>query len=269
VQTMAGASFGVILEEGDGSNSNVYALKEEIGEAEGALRYRQELFMLVEGAEEGSEEPLLDDFEIESACTVALCVKPEEEWEWDAASDLVKDKVFELSGPNNSIATKIVQDHDGENCMVVGRVMGAGTGKHTISMQLAQGSADWVNILCGVVRDGAPCNEDPCPQSESTVGWFMDSFSGVLFGNGKGDNDMAGWIKPGQVLSMQVDTDAGTLKFWVDGKPHGPGYTSGVTGPLRWATTVGFKGHFIEIVPTPELQPWAPWEPPEDNDEEE
>ena len=80
---------------------------------------------------------------------------------------------------------------------------------------------------------------------------------------------MAGEIEPGQVLSMQVDTDAGTLKFWVDGKPHGPGYTSGVTGPLRWATTVYFKGNFIEIVSTPELQPWAPWEPPEDNDEEE
>ena len=74
VQTMAGASFGVMLEEGGGSNSNVGALKAEIEEAEGALRYRQELFMLVEGAEDGSEEPLSDDFEIESACTVALCV---------------------------------------------------------------------------------------------------------------------------------------------------------------------------------------------------
>ena len=37
---------------------------------------------------------------------MALCVKPEEEWEWDAASDLIKDKVFQLSGPNNSIVTK-------------------------------------------------------------------------------------------------------------------------------------------------------------------
>ena len=87
VQTMAGASFGVMLEEGGGSNSNVRALKAEIEEAEGALRHRQELFMLAEGAEEGSEEPLSDDFEIKATCTVALCVKPEEEWEWDAASD--------------------------------------------------------------------------------------------------------------------------------------------------------------------------------------
>ena len=40
---------------------------------------------------------------------------------------------------------------------------------------------------------------------------------------------------------MQVDMDAGTLKFWVDSKPHGSGYTSGVTGPLRWATTEYYR----------------------------
>ena len=78
----------------------------EIEEAESALRDWQELFM------HGSEEPLSDDFEIEYACIVALCVKLEEEWEWDAASDLIKDKVSELSGPNNSIATKSDQDGD-------------------------------------------------------------------------------------------------------------------------------------------------------------
>ena len=95
--------------------------------------------MLVEGTEDGSEEPLSNDFEIEAACTVALCMNPEEEWEWDTASDLVKDELFELSGPNNSIATKVDQDRDLKNCMVVGRVMGAGTVKHIISRKLAQG----------------------------------------------------------------------------------------------------------------------------------
>ena len=54
---------------------------------------------------------------------------------------------------------------------------------------------------------------------------------------------------------MQVDLAAGTLKFWLDGKPHGPGWTSGVTGQLRWATSVGDKGSSVQIVPTPlELQ---------------
>ena len=45
---------------------------------------------------------------------------------------------------------------------------------------------------------------------------------------------------------MQVDMDAGTLKLWLYGKPHGPSFGSGVTGPLRWATSVYSTGrtHF-------------------------
>ena len=66
---------------------------------------------------------------------------------------------------------------------------------------------------------------------------------------------------------MQVDMDAGTLKFWLDGKAHGPGYTSGVTGPLRWATSVNNTSNVVMIVPMPELQPWTHhWEPPEKDD---
>ena len=81
-------------------------------------------------------------------------MKPEEEWEWDTASDLIKDKAFELSGPN-SIATKIDQNLDWDNCMVVERVLGAGTGKLTISMKLSKGDEDHMLIFCSVVRDGS------------------------------------------------------------------------------------------------------------------
>ena len=121
-------------------------------------------------------------------------------------------------------------------------------------MKLAQGSADEMPIFCDVVRDGAPCNERHVHRG-STVGWFMDSDSGALCGNGKYNDDRAGRIEPGQVLTMQVNTDTGTPKFWLDGKPHGPGYASGVTGPLRWATSVFAFANTVEIVPTPELQP--------------
>merc|ERR1712086_1068717 len=69
----------------------------------------------------------------------------------------------------------------------------------------------------------------------------MYSKRGSLWGNGKQGADGAGCINDGQVLTMQVDLDAGTLKFWVDGKPHGPGFTSGVTGRLRWATSMFSK----------------------------
>ena len=81
-------------------------------------------------------------------------------------------------------------------------------------------------------------------------------FRGV-FGNGKFNADKAGRIKEGQIVSMEADLDKGTLRFWVDGKPRGPGRCSGMTGRLRWAVTLYYKGGAVEIVPTPELQPWS------------
>ena len=94
----------------------------------------------------------------------------------------------------------------------------------------------------------------------------MHSGGGGLCGNGNCFELRAGGIEPGQVLTMQVDMDAGTLKIWLNGKPHGPGYTSGVTGPLHWTASVLEVSSAVEIVPTPELQPLTPWEPLEEDD---
>ena len=108
--------------------------------------------------------------------------------------------------------------------------------------------------MCGVARDGVACNKDYANR-ENAEAWYMANVNGSLWGNGKSRDDDAGRINDGQVLTMQVDLDAGTLKFWLDGKPRGPGWTSGVTGRLRWATSVFSKGNSVQIVPTPlELQ---------------
>ena len=177
------------------------------------------------------------------------------EWAWDATSDLIKQGIFALTGIVHSIATKINKDGDYDNCMMTGPVM-EGTGKHTISMKLGKGDAGCLDIMyCGVVRDGVACDQD-FRNRASTEAWYMRTYSGSLYGNGRyADGDGAGKINDGQVLTMQVDLDAGTLKFWLDGKPHGPGWASGVTGRLRWATSVCYKGNSVQIVPTPlELQ---------------
>jgi hypothetical protein len=47
--------------------------------------------------------------------------------------------------------------------------------------------------------------------------------NGNLYGNGKHGDDRAGKINEGQIVSMEAALDKGTLRFWVDGKPHGPG----------------------------------------------
>jgi hypothetical protein len=135
-----------------------------------------------------------------------------------------------------------------------------------MSLKLIKGEENGMFHYFGLVRDGAAWHKDH-RSSASTDAWYM-SDDGYLFGNGKEADDNAGDINDGQIVSMEADLDKGTLRFWVDGKPHGPGWGSGVTGRLRWAVSLFYKGGAVEIVPTPELQPWsASWVRPESDEE--
>jgi hypothetical protein len=140
------------------------------------------------------------------------------------------------------------------------------SGKHRMSLKLIKAEGFGLWHYFGLVRDGAAWDKDHRARA-STDAWYMSSY-GELYGNGKGYSDCAGTIIEGEIVSMEADLDKGTLRFWVDGKPHGPGWSSGVTGRLRWAVSLYYKGAAVQIVPTPELQPWTPWVPP-DSDEDE
>jgi hypothetical protein len=129
------------------------------------------------------------------------------------------------------------------------------SGKHRMSLKLIKGEGTGMGHFFGLVRDGAAWDKDHGGR-ESIDAWYMSSNS-FLFGNGKSYSDWAGEINEGQIVSMEADLDKGTLRFWVDGKPHGPGHSSGVTGRLRWVASLCYKGGAVEIVPTPELQPWS------------
>ena len=126
------------------------------------------------------------------------------------------------------------------------------SGKHRMSLKLIKDEGGGLDHFFGLVRDGAAWDKDHSTR-ESTDAWYMDE-TGGLSGNGKYGSDDAGRINDGQIVSMEADLDKGTLRFWVDGKPHGPGHSSGVTGRLRWAVCLYCKGAAVEIVPTPELQ---------------
>ena len=82
----------------------------------------------------------------------------------------------------------------------------------------------------------------------------MGSGTGGLCGNVKEHDDESAPINEDQILSLELDLDLGTLMFFVDGKRYGPGYTSGVTGKLRFAVTVVYISNTVQIVPTPELE---------------
>jgi hypothetical protein len=139
------------------------------------------------------------------------------------------------------------------------------SGKHRMSLKLMKGEGGLLLHFFGLVRDGAAWDKDHTAR-ESTDAWYMEKF-GSLHGNGKDCDDNAGDINEGRIVSMEADLDKGTLRFWVDGKQHGLGYSSGVQGCLRWAVTLYYKGGAVEIVPTPELQPWsASWVRPAESE---
>ena len=129
------------------------------------------------------------------------------------------------------------------------------SGKHRMSLKLMKGEEDDLAHFFGLVRDGAAWDKDHSLR-ENTDSWYMYD-DGDLYGNGKDGDDDAGEINEGQIVSMEADLDKGTLRFWVDGKPRGPGWDSGVAGRLRWAVSVGIEGAAVQIVQTPELQSWT------------
>ena len=95
---------------------------------------------------------------------------------------VLQNAIFKLGGEDSSIATKIDQNWNGKNCLVTSRVFDSG--KHRISFKLMKGEEAYMFTYCGIVRDGAAWNVTHAV-SNSTTGWFMDSFNGTLWGNGK------------------------------------------------------------------------------------
>ena len=161
-------------------------------------------------------------------------------------------------GEDNRCATKVHGD-DWEGCISLGKVVEEG--KCTISCELSGTESDcpWYacrSVCFGVMRPGAKECSEGFPSKENLDYFLLNTVNG-LHGNGKMFSDKAGRIRDGQVLTMEVDLDVGTLKFWVDGKPHGSGWTSGVTGPVQVVAKMFWSNAgSIHIVPTPELQPY-------------
>ena len=46
---------------------------------------------------------------------------------------------------------------------------------------------------------------------------------------------------------MLLDLDAGSLKFYLNGQVYGPGYTSGVTGPVVRTVEMAYKGEAVSL----------------------
>jgi hypothetical protein len=73
------------------------------------------------------------------------------------------------------------------------------SGKHRISLKLTKGEGNGILAqLFGLVRDGAAWDQEHYLK-DSTDAWYMGSYTGGLFGNGKYRDESAGSINEGDI----------------------------------------------------------------------
>jgi hypothetical protein len=212
---------------------------------------------------------------------------PKIEWAWDTSSPLIQHGIFLLSGPDSSIATRSIgpggggdpdeydiHEEDCNNCLMLTptiaeddheqeddrdlghvSVKSVTATKQTISFKLL-GENNYP--LLGLVHGNARWDRDHA-SGDTDRAWFLYTGNGCLMGKGYWkEQSNAGQIQAGQVLTIQADFHAATLKFWVDGQPSGLNQCSSIGVPMRWAMTAGWKGESVQIVPTPKLEPFPP-----------
>jgi hypothetical protein len=244
-----GNSFKVTM---DDTENDVARLKRLVQDQHGTSFHSQQLFALAANgqAEDASGVPLANNASIAQSCSVALCIQ-------EPTPHFIPNALVELSGSGNSCAQFGSWNNENEeNTTVVEPPLGD-SGVHTISFLIVSG-----NATCGVVKcDTFQHNEVPISNivdsARHRAHWMMCS-GGALYGNGNAahNHHEAGIVDTGQMLTLQVDRTAGSLRFWRDGIPHGPGWESGVHGRLQWAVNFFMGGDAARIVATPELQPW-------------
>ena len=85
--------------------------------------------------------------------------------------------------------------------------------------------------------------------------WYLYAYSGGLFGNGKRRDDKQGKLKVGDRVGVLVDLDGGeggdggSVRFFVNGSEYGPGFKSGVRGPVVLGIELLLAGQVVTVLP--------------------
>jgi hypothetical protein len=264
VQPLGGDNFKIKL---NATNPSVGWAKAEIARTQGTAEARQELYKVAVRADGGAvreddaEPEALDDdtIELEDGEIVAMAVK-ELPLVWRTCDE----EVVTLS-EGGAVATKTNngdqdyyqdgnEDEDGNDEEHVTLV--------TSGFELTAGKHYW-EVVCvndyygdffvGVTR---PNRSPDCwshvhySLKDSTDSWFIYNNRGGLFGNGKYYDDEAGDIDVGDRVGVLLDLDEGSLRFFVNGVQHGPGYPAGsVTGPVVHALQLCNSGTSVRLLP--------------------
>jgi hypothetical protein len=128
---------------------------------------------------------------------------------------------------DGAVATNVYDDDDNDGTLVTSGVE-LTAGKHYWEMEILTAAG----VEVGVTRPNLDPDSDYA-HSDSTDGWFICTYGGGLCGNGKMYDDEAGSIEEGDRVCLLLDLDEGSLRFFLNGVQHGPGYPAGsVTGPV-------------------------------------
>jgi hypothetical protein len=207
--------------------------------------------------------PLPENTAVDGPCAILLCVSADQQdWQWEAASPLLTSQILTLNEPGRNVVKKMAlvdPDPHVYDSTTIFTKQTFETGQHTISFVTSGGDHMFMLGATQVeTHDASGLTLDPGHT------WAIDTDSGSLLGPGHhlvGDaqRPKAGQIKNGEVLTIQADLDAQAVRFWRDGKPHGPSF-DGVTGRLHWMAILPNAGSSVRMVPTPELEPWVAWD---------
>ena len=121
------------------------------------------------------------------------------------------------------------------------------SGEHYIEVQITKDAAnDNRNIMIGVTR---PDLDLETQHHLTDNAWYLFAHTGGLYGQGKNNESPQGKLAVGDRVGVLLNLDEGWLRFYVNGKVFGPGFPSGVTGPVVIAVELRDVGQQVLLLP--------------------
>jgi hypothetical protein len=249
VHPLGGENFKITL---DATKPSVGEAKAEIARVQGTGEARQELYRVAVRADGGAvreddaeAEPLGGDgMVLGDGEVVAMAVKelPPLVWQTFAEGRVALSE-------EGAVASQITRS----NFSLTTAGVELTEGKHYWEVELL--SEEVGGMYIGISRS----NLDPTRgyiNSDCTDTWFMDARYGSLYGSGKFRHNEAGGYEQGDRVGVLLDLHDGSLRFFKNGAPHGPGYAAGsVTGPIVAAVqmyTVTRSARLLPNAPQPQ-----------------
>ena len=110
-------------------------------------------------------------------------------------------------------------------------------------------------IMVGIVKTGL---DHETKHYHGNNAWYLNASNGSLWGNGRGGDDEQGRLKVGDRVGVLVDLDGGeggdggSVRFFVNGSEYGPGFKSGVVGPVVLGVELGYESQKLTLLPDAE-----------------